>query len=207
MVHAQTAEPDSLPREPTHMGLVPRPSADFEAVYRENIRFVWRSVRRLGVDPAFLDDIVQEAFLVVHRRLADFEGRSSTKTWLYGIVRRVIADHRRSLRRRPGSTDTRAEERSSDTTARGAGAYPQADGPDVMAEQAEKVRLLHRLLAELDDEKREVFILAEFEGMTLAEIAGALEVNPNTVSSRLRAARQRFEEALARATVEQERPE
>jgi RNA polymerase sigma-70 factor (ECF subfamily) len=132
----------------------------------------------------------------VHRKLADFGGRSSTKTWLYGIVRRVIADHRRSLRRKPAFADSSTE------------VDPTADatrvGPEGSAERAEKVRLLHRLLEELDEEKREVFILTEFEGMTLAEISGALDLNPNTVSSRLRAARQKFEEALARATASTE---
>jgi RNA polymerase sigma-70 factor (ECF subfamily) len=169
-----------------------RARSEFEAVYREHFRFVWRSVRRLGVLGSSVDDVVQEVFLVVHRRMDDFEGRSSTKTWLYGIMRRVIADHRRTQRRKPAWSE---------------GAPGQLDRvhdtrlpPDASAEQAEQVRLLYRLLDALDDDKREVFILAELEGMTMAEIAEALEVNPNTVSSRLRAARERFQAALAQET-------
>ncbi len=179
-----------------------RPSAGFEAIYREHFRFVWRCVRRLGVEGASVDDVVQESFLVVHRRLEEFEGRSSTKTWLYGIVRRVAADHRRSLRRKPAH-----EAGSSDTDLDGMH-DPSGRGPESSVEQSEQLRLVRRLLAELDEEKREVFILTELEGMTMAEIAEALDVNPNTISSRLRAARREFEEALERVSerdAEQER--
>lgn len=157
-------------------------------MYREHFRFVWRNVRRLGIDGAQVDDVVQEVFVVVHRRLADFEGRSTPKTWLYGIVRRVVADHRRSLRRKP--LGNAPEDDGVDA------ASPPEEGPEASAEQAERVRLLHRLLSLLDDAKREVFILAELEGLTLAEIAEALGVNANTVASRLRAARREFEAAL-----------
>lgn len=162
--------------------------ADFETIYREQFRFVWRTVRRLGIEGALVDDVVQEVFVVVHRRLGDFEGRSTAKTWLYGIVRRVVADHRRTLRRKPLGNGPDGEG--------GDAASTPEEGPEASAEQAERVRLLHRLLGQLDEAKREVFILAELEGLTLAEIAEALGVNANTVASRLRAARREFEAAL-----------
>jgi RNA polymerase sigma-70 factor (ECF subfamily) len=168
--------------------------ADFETVYREHFRFVWRTVRRLGIEGALVDDVVQEVFVVVHRRLGDFEGRSAAKTWLYGIVRRVVADHRRTMRRKPLGT-------AADGEGLDGASAPEA-GPEASAEQAERVRLLHQLLSQLDEAKREVFILAELEGLTLAEIAEALGVNANTVASRLRAARREFEAALE----EQRRP-
>jgi RNA polymerase sigma-70 factor (ECF subfamily) len=174
-----------------------RTELDFEAFYREHFRFVWRTVRRLGVEGVLIDDLVQEVFLVVHRRLADFEGRSSHKTWLYGIIRRVIADQRRTLRRKPADpADDEIESMRS-----------PVHGPDACAEQAERVRLLHRLLAELDEGRREVFILAELEGLTTVEIAEALAMNPNTIASRVRAARRDFEVALARAVQSDDAPE
>jgi RNA polymerase sigma-70 factor (ECF subfamily) len=139
---------------------------------------------------ALTDDLVQEVFLVVHRRLGDFEGRSSSKTWLYGIIRRVVADRRRALRRKPEDPAKLEVD----------AVRSPVLGPEASAEQAERVRLLHRLLAELDDEKREAFILAELEGLTMAEIAEALDANQNTVASRVRAARREFEAALERAT-------
>src|SRR5262249_12085268 len=61
----------------------------FADVYEALFAFVWRSVRRLGVDEGAVDDVVQEIFVIVHRRLHDFEGRSSVKTWIFGIVLRV----------------------------------------------------------------------------------------------------------------------
>jgi RNA polymerase sigma-70 factor (ECF subfamily) len=170
----------------------------FDLLYRENFRFVWRTVRRLGLPGSAVDDVVQEVFLVVHRRLRDFEGRSSAKTWLYGIVRRVVSDHRRTLRRRPAPASAQTDPGDLDAVA------CEGQGPEASAEQAERVRLLHSLLAELDDDKREVFILAELEGLTLAEIAEALDVNMNTIASRLRAARREFEAALDRSTDDEE---
>jgi RNA polymerase sigma-70 factor (ECF subfamily) len=168
--------------------------ADFDALYREHFRFAWRSVRRLGFEGSAIDDVLQDVFLVVHRRLADFEGRSSAKTWLYGIIRRVVADHRRTLRRKPAL--------AGDAARADIDAMADAEqGPEACAEQAERVRMLHLVLAELDDDKREVFVLAELEGLTLAEIGEALDVNPNTIASRLRAARREFEVALERALL------
>jgi RNA polymerase sigma-70 factor (ECF subfamily) len=169
----------------------------FDEVYREHFRFAWRIARRLGVEPAFLEDVVQEAFVVVHRRLGDFAGRSALKSWLYGIVRRVVADHRRSLRRKPTAA-TAAHVSGLDEMQDPRD--PGARTPDGCVEQAEQVKLLRRLLDALDEEKREVFVLAELEEMTVAQIAEALGANANTIASRLRAARRAFEEALEAAT-------
>ncbi|MGE3634951.1 MAG: RNA polymerase sigma factor, partial [Sandaracinaceae bacterium] len=78
------------------------PSVRLEEIYDACFDFVWRSARRMGVAEAHADDVVQEVFLVAHRRLADFEGRSSVRTWLFGILLRVVSDHRRTLRRKGG---------------------------------------------------------------------------------------------------------
>ncbi|MGO8993657.1 MAG: RNA polymerase sigma factor [Polyangiaceae bacterium] len=166
----------------------------FEEVYGEHFPFVWRSVRRLGVDSSAVDDVVQEIFLVVHRRLAEFEARSSMKTWLFGVVLRVVRQHRRTLRRKPAQLGGGAAmdpdvERVRDTAER---------GPHERAAEREAVRTLHAILDELDDDKREVFVLSELEQMTVPEIAEAVETNVNTVYSRLRAARRDFDQAVLR---------
>lgn len=194
MTSLQHAEPTSTPLDAVRGEAPARSWADFEALYREHFRFVWRIVRRLGTDVQLVDDVVQDVFLVVHRRLGDFQGRSSAKTWLYGIVRRVVADHRRTLRRKPALDNPGPAQGDPDAMTSG------DESPQARAEQAERVRRLHRLLAELDDDKREVFVLSELEGLTMAEIAEVLDVNPNTISSRLRAARREFEAALDRVT-------
>jgi RNA polymerase sigma-70 factor (ECF subfamily) len=169
-----------------------RPLA-FDELYEAHFDFVWRSARRLGVHDGAVDDVVQETFLVVHRRLADFEGRSALKTWLFGILLRVVRDHRRHLRRKaPHSIRPEAPTDPETLTAQ------SEHGPHERAAKTEAVRALHAILDELDDEKREVFILAELEQMTAPEMAEALGVNLNTVYSRLRAARMEFEQAVSR---------
>jgi len=159
---------------------------DFTAVYDEHFAFVWRSLRRLGVHDRLLDDAAKDVFIVVHRRLGEFEGRSTLKSWLFAIARRVAHDHRRRVGRKE-----RTEELPE--TVADHGATPAAG-----AERAEAVRVLHEILGSLDDDKREVFMLAELEQMTVPEIADAIGANVNTVYSRLRVARQAFEQAVSR---------
>jgi len=80
----------------------PLPSPSFRAVYDENFKRVWRSLRRLGVPPEALDDAIQDVFLAVHRRLESFEGRSALATWVMSIAVRVARDHRRRFQRKGG---------------------------------------------------------------------------------------------------------
>ncbi len=157
----------------------------FEALYDQYFDFVWRSLRRLGVPVSALDDAVQEVFLVVHRRLPEFEGRSALKTWMFGIALNVAQHVMRSLARR-------ASERPPDTLA----APVSTPQEDVL--RAEAVRLLYRVLDELDPDKRSVFVMAELEYMTAPEIAEVTSLPLNTVYSRLRLARRDFEAALKR---------
>lgn len=165
---------------------------EFIAVYDTYVDFVYRSVRRLGVDTPSVDDVVQEIFLVVHRRLPEFEGRSSIKTWVFGIALRVVRDHRRTIRRKRLGADARADGAELDRLAdEGVGAF------DALA-RAEAAKLLEGLLDGLDDEKREVFVLSELEGMSVPEISEITGVNSNTIHSRLRAARKAFEEGVTR---------
>src|SRR5262249_37522358 len=132
------------------------------------------------------DDAFQDVFVVVHRRLGEFAGRSSLKTWLFGIVLRVAKDYRRRGRRL-GLHEPLSE------TVVDAGVDPV----DAAAKSRAR-RLTHAALDALDDDRRAVFVLIELEQMTLLEAGDALGVNPNTVASRLRAARQDFERAIAR---------
>jgi RNA polymerase sigma-70 factor (ECF subfamily) len=158
----------------------------FAEVYELHFDFVWRSARRLGVPVQNLDDVVQDVFVTVYRRLGEFEGRSQLKTWIFGVLRHTVRDLRRSARRKP--TEALSEEPSDARTS-----------PHDQAVHGESARLLMRLLETLDQDLREVFVLAELEQMSAPEIASALDVNVNTVYSRLRSARQEFESALKRA--------
>jgi RNA polymerase sigma-70 factor (ECF subfamily) len=170
----------------------------FAALYEAEFAFVWRSARRLGAPQASIDDIVQEIFVVVYRRLAEFEGRSLIRTWLFGIVVNVVRAHRRSLRaKHPHTLRTEA---GLDTEA----LADPAPGPQELVAAFEASRVVERLLEGLDDDKRAVFVLAELEQMSAPDIALAVGVPLNTVYSRLRLARQEFAAAAARHRAKDE---
>src|SRR6187402_980404 len=165
-----------VPAEPA---VVPR----FAEVYEAHVRFVWRTLRRLGVADKDCDDATQDVFIVVHRRLPEFRPEAPLKHWLFRITSRIARDHRRADRRKnpkeQGLTPV-AHEEIEDL---------QQRSPVDAAERSAAARLIRDLLQELDQPRREVFILAELEQMTAPEIAQALEIPLNTAYSRLRRAR------------------
>jgi RNA polymerase sigma-70 factor (ECF subfamily) len=161
----------------------------FDEVYDTHFAFVWRVLRHLGVPADQLDDAAQEVFIVVHRRLPEFEGRAATTTWLFTIARRVARDQREHASRHARVTEPGAPLE---------GVATRAAGPHEQLARQEAAAEVERFLDELDDEKREVFVLAEVEQLPAPLIAEALGVNVNTVYSRLRAARERFEQLLVR---------
>ena len=169
---------------------IARPS--FEDTYRTFFPFVFRNAGRLGVHRASIDDVVQEVFLVVHRRLPDYDGRAPIKSWVYGIVAHVVRTHRRTQRRKdPASSDVDAIDLVAEASAE----------PHRLAEQREAARFLFRILDLLDDDKREVLILSELEQMTVPEVAHAIGANVNTVYSRVKAAKKAFIEIHARESA------
>jgi RNA polymerase sigma-70 factor (ECF subfamily) len=156
----------------------------FAELYDAHANFVFRALSRLGVPSAALDDAVQDVFLVVLRRSADFEGRSSARTWIHGITLRVARKHR-----------GRSPEKHEHDPDQAAGHAPT---PEQSIEHAREVQRIDEILRSMDDSLREVFVLAELQQLTAPEIATALDVKLNTVYSRLRLARERFEAALLR---------
>jgi len=164
----------------------------FAAVYDEYFDFVWRSLRRLGVPVPVLDDAVQEVFLVVHRRLVEFEGRSSLKTWLFGIALNVSQHATRSAARQSIGRLPVIER-------------PRAANPQEELLRAEAVRLLYRVLNEFEPDRRTAFVMAELEQMSAPEIAETTGWALNTVYSRLRLARRDFEAALKRHRAREDR--
>lgn len=171
------------------MELATDPKPDFLAVYRTHAEHVVRTARAFGVPASEIDDVVQEIFVVVHRRLADFEGRSSMKTWVTGIVHRVASRHRDRIRAAAARHDSSAD----------ADEFPTTDEDASKAlERKEAAATFLRLVEQIEDSRRDVFVLAELEGFSAQEIAAALDVNVNTVYSRLRLARDDFEAALGR---------
>lgn len=166
---------------------------ELTAFYQGHADFVWRTLRRYGVPAGSLEDAVQDVFVVAYDKLAGFEGRSTLKTWIFGIARRVARDYRHG-----GRSSTIPGERLEalvETTGWAGGSF----------EQLELARLLERALAGIEPEKREAFILVDIEELTIAEAAEVLGANPNTLYSRLRAARAEIERAVAPLRYESER--
>lgn len=165
----------------------------FAAIYRRYFDFIWSSVRRLGVSGDAADDVVQEVFVVIHSRIHTLQQPDSLRSWIYGVVRRTVRAHHRSRRAREtprvGLAFFDEKHESNQPT------------PFDDTNRIDQLQLLAKLLGELDEAKREVFVLAELEEMTVPEIAEAIEIPLNTAYSRLRAARAAFEQALVRAAA------
>lgn len=160
-------------------------SAPFADIVRAYSGYVWRVLRWLGVAEADLDDLCQETFLIVHRRLASFEGRSALRSWIYGIAFRVVSDHRGRAHRRHETVTDRLPERS-------------ADGAQELGLQRQQDwALLRQLLERLSEEQRQVFVLYEVEELSMREIAEIVKCPVQTAYSRLHAARKQVSDALA----------
>lgn len=169
---------------------------DFDTIYAEYFDFVWRNLRRLGVRESALRDAAQEVFIVVHRRLGEFIPRGTLRSWLYSILRRVAAAQRRQYHQRgfgvgPGLAEV--EERVPDES------HPNPEGHLV---RGQALRQLLELLECLDDDKRDVLVLVDLEGMSVPEACLTLEVNTNTLYSRLRAARQQMRLGFAQRNLD-----
>ena len=164
----------------------------FNLVYEEHVDFVWRNAKRLGIGEDALDDVVQQVFLVLHRRLAEAPEEVPLRAWVFGILTHVVRDHRRGVRRK---SPHHAQAPIDPSTV----AEPPGSGPFDTLARSEALEVVLCLLAELSDEKREIFVLSELEQLTAQQISELIGVNVNTVYSRLRAARQDFERAAERA--------
>lgn len=176
LLAAVSGEPLSLTREQRQR---------FHALYSDHFNFVFRNLRRLGVQPAATDDALQEVYLVVLRRIGDLQHETHTKAWLFAIILRVASNQRRGMRRR-GTAEPLSEQSLASTQL----------GPFDLTARAQAAKLLHTFLSSLDDNRRAVFIMAELEQLTAPEIAEVLAANLNTVYSWLRTARLSFSKAL-----------
>ncbi len=168
----------------------------FSVVYETYFDLVWSAARHLGVSPDSIDDVVQEVFVVIHARLNTVQRVDSLRSWVYSVARRTVSTFRRAQRSRETTGAQYAA--VSDWMA------PLSPTPLDETERNEQQRLVWQLLSELDEPKREVFILAEIEEFTAPEIAEALGLPVNTVYSRLRSARQAFDQGMTRYLARQQ---
>ncbi|MFN0246931.1 MAG: RNA polymerase sigma factor [Kofleriaceae bacterium] len=154
----------------------------FDEVYAAHVAYVWRVLRTFGVGEQ-IEDAVQDVFVVVHRRLPEWEGRAQITTWLFAIARRVASAHRR---KGAGAMRTESLEH-------------EPEGPtDTFAamSRAQAAATVMSILEAMDEDKRIVFALVELEQLSVPEVARMLDINLNTAYSRLRLARAAFEAAV-----------
>ncbi len=161
---------------------------DFDRIYTEWFHEVSRWVRAFGGLDADLDDLTQEVFLVVRRKLHAFDG-GNLAGWLYRIAQRTVSDYRRrAWFRRFSQPRQRVLERVADS----------APDPERRVQQRDAQRVLAGILSKLSPARRVAFILFEIEGYSGAEIAKLEGVPVKTVYTRLHHARKDFLRLVAR---------
>lgn len=156
-------------------------------MYSAHFQHVSRWARALGGLSSDVDDLTQEVFLVVRRKLASYRGPSMS-AWLYGITRKTVSDYRRRawIRRLWNSS-----ERSLDSASAKAAAQADVSGSDAY-ERWDAQRIMRRVLDKMSLVRRTAFILFEIEGYSGEEIAELEQVPLATVYTRLHHARRDF---------------
>ena len=158
----------------------------FREVFEGELSFVYNSLRRLGVRDAELPDVTQEVFATVAGVLGDYDPSRPLRPWLFGIAYRVgmryldVAHRRREVASEiPEAPDS-------------------APGAEALIERNETCELAREALSKVEPSRRAVLILSHFEGLSVPDVAAALNIPVNTAYSRLNRARQEFSEAARR---------
>src|SRR3954468_9397244 len=157
--------------------------ARLERMFNEHHDFIWRLLRRLGLNTGGADDAAQHVFLVAAERVEDIK-LGSERSFLFGTALRVARSQNRSERRWVLEEDMdvrRAEPRR----------------PEELLDHQRSIDLMGRILDGLSLDLRTVFVLSELEGMTMPEVATLVEIPVGTAASRLRRAREAFRAAVA----------
>ena len=154
------------------------------ALFELHHKMVWRLARRHGCTQQEADDVTQEVFVVAMHRLVDIDA-GKEKSFLAGVTVRTVRSVCRK-RRWAGHQSLRGDE---------------LDPGSLAQESAASLAELDRMLMSLPQAQREVFVLHEIEGLSMAEIAEGLDWRPGTVASRLRRARRALQRQLKRNEV------
>lgn len=159
-----------------------QPAKPFRLIFRTHVSRVWRTLRFVGIPEADLPDVSQEVFITVFRRYEQYDSdRGSFAAWLSGICIRTAANHRRKLARRREQAEVEA--------------HIGPAQPDELRRRELREALGHALL-QLDDKKRDVFVLCEIEQLTMKEVAVAVDCPLQTAYARLYSARRKLAETL-----------
>lgn len=179
---------DVPPRDPSEPQPSPAPSpapSDVTALYDAHAGLVWKHLHRLGVRTADVPDLLQEVFLVVHRRWDEVRRDVPIEPFLWGISAGLAANYRRRAFRKLEVLGTETDTRASD------------DDPERALDRSRTRARIEAALDTLSPEARAVFVMFELEALSGAEIARLLGVPIGTVHSRLHGARRDLQRALA----------
>jgi RNA polymerase sigma-70 factor (ECF subfamily) len=168
------------------VGKMATDSARLTRVAQEHLDFVWRCLRRFGVPAADADDAAQQVFLVAADKLSDVPVERE-RAFLFATAARIAANARRSIRRRQSAYDSLSM-----------APEEQSVSQDELSDQLRARALLDQVMADMPEDLREVFVLFEIEEISIQDIATTLDIPIGTVGSRLRRARQAFQQAVTR---------
>jgi RNA polymerase sigma-70 factor (ECF subfamily) len=162
------------------------PLSELQAVYEENMAYVWHSLRRLGVGAVDLEDITHDVFLKAFHTLDGYDRTRPIRSWLFGIALRTAVDHRRQARHR---RELHGEQRE---------AADQRDNADQTLEDAENQKILLDALDDLSWDRRALVVMFYLNGQTIDEVAAVFPAPKFTLYSRLRLAREELRLAVVR---------
>jgi RNA polymerase sigma-70 factor (ECF subfamily) len=167
-------------------------TVDFPSLYKQEFGYAWRTLRRLGVRERDLPDVAHDFFIVVYRRLSDYDSSRPVRPWLFGIAFRVVSDYRR-LARNARETPEDAPE-----------IVDHAPPVDEQIAERQAREAVVRVLDELDLDRRAVLVMHDLEDHPIPEIAAALNIPVPTAYSRLRLAREDLAAAIKRLRAREE---
>jgi RNA polymerase sigma-70 factor (ECF subfamily) len=160
---------------------------DFRSVFESELSFVWNTLRRFGVADRDLEDVAHEVFVVVNRRLAEYDPDRALRPWLFAIAVRQASDYRRLSRNRHETLETESVD-VADTS----------ETAEEALRRSQERNLARRALLSVPEERRTVIVLHDFEEVAMQDIADALGVPLKTAYSRLRIGRTELIDAARR---------
>jgi RNA polymerase sigma-70 factor (ECF subfamily) len=166
-----------------------RAAPEFDVIYRAEFGYVWRTLRRLGVAERDVEDLTHDLFVIVSRRIDEYDPARPLRPWLFGIAFRLASQDRRRARHRVEISSADIE---------GPDAGPSAAD---LLEAHEQRQLVLDCLQELDLSQRAAMILVDIDGESPNDVAAALGAPLATIYSRLRLGRARFVAAVRRAKL------
>ena len=179
------SRPDDEPSVARASGIAPRVPL-LRDIYDAHGGYVWNTLRRLGVRERDLEDVVQELFLSVYKRLDDYDVSRPLRPWLFGFAFRTAAAYRARAGHKREIVDDRVE------------IVDDAPAVDEQLDTERRRSLVNAALGAIELDRRAVFVMHEIDGCTIPEVSAALGIPLNTAYSRLRLARDEFAKAVHR---------